>query len=278
MSPLIIALVLCAALLHAAWNALLKFSTDRLATMVLISLGAGLSLLPAIVMLPLPAAASWPYLLSGTVLHTGYNLFLVRAYRVSDFGQAYPIARGSSPLLVSVGAVLLAGEQMNALAWFGVALISVGIISLSQLRRGMAMAGPITALCTGVFIAGYTVVDGLGARSADNTLAYTAWLFVLNSVSILLFYGWRHRRWPWPQERRALWTGLGAGVLSMLGYGIVIWAITRAPMGAVSALRETSVLFAALIGALFLREQLTLRRGLSCLLITGGAMLLGAVR
>lgn len=275
MSLSIAALVLCAALLHASWNALLKTSTDRLGAMTLMTLGAGLGALPFVLLLPLPSPASWPYLALGVALHAGYNLFLVRAYRVGDFGQAYPIARGSSPMLVAVGAALLVGEQMNAGSWLGVALISLGILSLAELRRGMSLAGPLTALATGVFIAGYTVVDGLGARLSGDALAYAGWLFLLDSPAIGLIYLLRYRRLPMMQGGRALWRGLGAGLLSLLAYGIVIWAIARAPMGAVSALRETSVLFAALIGAIFLGEKLTLRRGLSCLLITGGAMLLG---
>ncbi len=275
MSPVVIALVLLAALLHAAWNALLKTSTDRLATITLISLGAGLGALPMVFVSPLPQTASWPYLAMGVALHVGYNLFLVLAYRAGDFGQAYPIARGSSPLLVSVGAALLVGEQMGGWTWLGVALISVGIFSLAQLRRGMSLAGPLAAFCTGAFIASYTVVDGLGARASGDALGYAGWLFLFDSLAILLLYLARHRRLPWTHDRRVLWSGLGAGLLSLLAYGIVIWAVTLAPMGTVSALRETSVLFAALIGALFLGEKLTLRRVLACLLIAGGAMLLG---
>ncbi|MGV8803881.1 MAG: EamA family transporter [Polaromonas sp.] len=278
MTLLVMALVLCAALLHASWNALLKTSADRLCAMTLITLGAGLGALPVVLLSPLPQAASWPWLALGVALHTGYNVFLVRAYRVGDFGQAYPIARGSSPLLVSVGAALLVGEHMSGLSWLGVALISVGILSLAQLSRRMALAGPLTAFATGVFIAGYTVVDGLGARASGDALAYAGWLFLLDSPAILLLYLLRYRRLPWPPDRRVLCSGLGAGVLSLLAYGIVIWAVTLAPMGTVSALRETSVLFAALIGALFLGEKLTVRRVSSCLLITAGAMLLGLQR
>ena len=278
MSLSITALVLCAALLHAVWNALLKTSTDRLGAMTLMTLGAGLGALPFVLLLPLPSRASWPYLALGVALHVGYNLFLVRAYRVGDFSQAYPIARGSSPMLVAVGAALLVGEQMSVGSWLGVALISLGIFTLAELRRGMSLAGPLTALATGVFIAGYTVVDGLGARLSGDALAYAGWLFLLDSPAIGLIYLLRYRRLPINQGGGALWHGLGAGLLSLLAYGIVIWAITLAPMGSVSALRETSVLFAALIGKIFLGEKLTLRRGLSCLLITGGAMLLGLQR
>lgn len=278
MSLSVAALVLCAALLHATWNALLKTSSDRLGAMTLMTLGSGLGALPFVLLLPLPSRASWPYLALGVLLHGGYSLFLVRAYRVGDFGQAYPIARGSSPMLVGVGAALLVGEQMSGASWLGVALISLGILSLAELRKGMSLAGPLTALVTGAFIAAYTVVDGLGVRLSGDALAYAGWLFLLDSPTIGLIYLVRYRRLPITRGGWALGRGLGVGLLSLLAYGIVIWAITLAPMGAVSALRETSVLFAALIGAMFMGEKLTLRRGLSCLLITGGAMLLGLQR
>ena len=278
MTPAIIALVLCAALLHASWNALLKSSSERMAVLTLMTVGAGLGGLPLVLLAPLPLPASWPYVALGVALHVGYNLFLVRAYRVGDFGQSYPIARGSSPMLVSLGAALFVGEHMGAWVWLGVALISIGIFSLAELRRGMSPAGPLTALATGAFIAAYTVVDGLGARAAGDALAYAGWLFILDSAAMLLIYLAQQSHLPRPHKAQALWMGLAGGLMSLGSYGIVIWAIARAPMGTVSALRETSVLFAALIGAVFLGEKLTLRRVLSCLLIAGGAMVLGLQR
>lgn len=277
MNPSVILLVLCAALCHASWNALLKSSAsaDRKAVLTLMMVGAGLGGLPLALLRPFPLPASWVYVLLGVALHVGYNVFLVRAYKVGDFGQSYPIARGSSPMLVSVGAALFVGENMGLWVWLGVALISVGIFSLADLRRGMPLAGPLTAVTTGAFIAAYTVVDGLGARAAGDALAYAGWLFVLDSVAMLWLYWHQHRAWPRNLGARAVWTGLGGGAMSLASYGIVIWAVARAPMGTVSALRETSVLFAALIGALFLGEPLTLRRSLACMLITAGAMVLG---
>ena len=275
MSITVIALVLCAALLHASWNALLKSSADKLASLAVMTIGAGLGALPLVLYLPLPLPASWPYIALSAVLHTGYNLFLIRAYRIGDFSQAYPIARGSSPLLVTLGATLFVGEQMNLMTLLGVILISVGIISLAKIKDGSHLAGPIAALTTGAFIAAYTIVDGVGARAAGSALTYCGWLFVLDSIPLTLIYLWRHRRSPFALRVSETWTALGGGVMSLLAYGIVIWAVTLAPMGTVSALRETSVLFAALIGSLFLGEKLSTRRILSCLLITFGAIVLG---
>ncbi len=279
----VIALVLCAALLHASWNAMLKSSGDRLWAITLMTIGSALGAVPIVIWAPLPAIASWPYILLSVALHAGYNLFLIRAYRVGDFGQSYPIARGSSPLLVSLGGALLAGEQLGTLTLSGVALISAGILSLAQVKfgKGEDAAGvrqwdaPLAALTTGVFIAGYTVVDGLGSRLAGNAASYTGWMFLLDGLPLLVIYISMHGRLRIALRARETWNALGGGVMSLLAYGIVIWAITLAPMGPVSALRETSVLFAALIARMFLGEALTLRRLLSCAVIALGAVMLG---
>ncbi|HWX01400.1 DMT family transporter [Collimonas sp.] len=280
----VIALVLCAALLHASWNAMLKSSGDRLWAITLMTIGSAVAALPIVLWAPLPAAASWPYILMSVALHAGYNLFLVRAYRAGDFGQSYPIARGSSPLLVSLGAAFFAGEQLGTLTLIGVALISAGIVSLAQIkfkRNGNTAGGyrqwdaPLSAFTTGVFIAGYTIVDGLGSRLAGSAASYAGWMFLLDGLPLLVIYLSLHGRLPLALNTRASWNALGGGVMSLLAYGIVIWAITLAPMGPVSALRETSVLFAALIARIFLGEALTARRLLSCAVIAAGAVVLG---
>ena len=275
----VIALVLAAALLHASWNALLKSSHDRLASLSLMTLGAGLGAIPLVLWRPWPQAESWFYILLSGLLHTGYNLFLIRAYRIGDFGQSYPIARGSSPLLVALGAAVFAGEQLGIYTVIGIALVSLGIVSLANLRamrRREHLSGPLAALATGAFIAAYTITDGIGARLAGDAIAYAGWLFVADSIPLALLYQYKHGRSPVVLSHKDTWIGLAGGVMSLLDYGIVIWAVTLAPMGMVSALRETSVLFALLIGTLFLGEKLTLRRVLSCAVIAAGAIVLGA--
>ncbi|WP_039790511.1 DMT family transporter [Herbaspirillum huttiense] len=274
----VIALVLAAALLHASWNALLKSSHDRLASLSLMTLGAGLGAIPLVLWRPWPQAESWFYILLSGLLHTGYNLFLIRAYRIGDFGQSYPIARGSSPLLVALGAAVFAGEQLGIYTVIGIALVSLGIVSLANLRamrRREHLSGPLAALATGAFIAAYTITDGIGARLAGDAIAYAGWLFVADSIPLALLYQYKHGRSPVVLSHKDTWIGLAGGVMSLLAYGIVIWAVTLAPMGMVSALRETSVLFALLIGTLFLGEKLTLRRVLSCAVIAAGAIVLG---
>lgn len=275
MTPAVVALVLSAALLHASWNALLKKSGDRLAALTLMTLGAGVAALPLVIFSPLPPVGAWRYIILSAILHTGYNLFLIRAYRIGDFGQSYPIARGSSPLLVAIGAAAFAGEQMSGHTWIGVALVSIGIISLANIKDRHQLSGPVAAFTTGAFIAAYTVTDGIGARIAGDAVGYSGWLFVLDSVPLALIFMWMHRRLPMAGSPKENWLGVTGGVMSLLAYGIVIWAVVLAPMGTVSALRETSVLFAVVIGTVFLGEKLTIRRVLACAVITLGAIVLG---
>ncbi|MFJ3047344.1 EamA family transporter [Herbaspirillum chlorophenolicum] len=278
MSLIVIGLVLAAALLHASWNALLKSSADRLASLSLMTIGAGIAAIPLVLWRPLPDPASWFCIILSGILHTGYNLFLIRAYKIGDFGQSYPIARGSSPLLVALGAAVFAGEQLGIYTAIGIALVSVGIVSLANLRsigNREHLSAPAAAFATGAFIAAYTVTDGIGARQAGDSISYAGWLFVLDSIPLALIYLYKHRRSPIALGERDTWLSLFGGVMSLLAYGIVIWAVTLAPMGMVSALRETSVLFALLIGWIFLGEKLTLRRVLSCVVIAAGAVVLG---
>lgn len=267
-------LVLFAALLHASWNAVLKRNSDGLWTMSVMGMATCLACAALVPFLPLPATASWPYIGGSALLHVGYNIFLVRAYRRGDFGSAYPIARGSSPLLVTLGAALIAKELP---AWSGIAgilLVSIGIISLAFRGRRLPDSGILYALGTGAFIAAYSVTDGMGGRLSGNTPAYTLWLCLLWGATALPIYLVR-------RPGCALWRGLrqtglaaGGGIVSLLAYGIVIFAMTQAPMGSVSALRETSVLFAVLLARIFFAERLTLRRIVSALVIALGALCL----
>ena len=268
------ALVLFAALLHASWNALLKGGNDRLWSMTIMGVAtclAGVILAP---FLPLPHPASWPYMLGSAVLHVGYNAFLIRAYRSGEFGSAYPVARGSSPLLVTLGAALAAGEWPMPAAAAGIALVSLGIISLAFRGRRLPETGIFYAFGTGCFIAAYSVTDGIGGRLSGNATAYTLWMCLLWGITAVPVYVMRRRDWRlWRGWRQTGAAALG-GVVSLLAYGIVIFAMTRAPMGAVSALRETSVLFAVLLGRIFFGEMLSGRRVLSALVIVVGAVCL----
>lgn len=271
----IISLVLFAALLHASWNALLRGGADRLWSMTIMCVAVALvSAVTALFLAP-PAKASWFYAVLSAVLHVGYNLFLVRSYRVGDLGQTYPISRGSSPILITVGAAVFAGESVGGLAMLGIALVSGGIISLAFRGRRLAVPSLPYALGTGCFIAAYSVTDGIGARLSGAPMAYTVWMCALWGVLMPAVYiGLRGASSLWT-PRPGFATAFFGGLVSLLAYGIVIYAMTSAPMGAVSALRETSVLFAALIGYFFLGETLTVRKVLACVVIAVGTIMIG---
>ena len=270
MSPFVLACVMCAAILHAGWNAVLRGGGDRLWSMTLMMVAVTCVTATAAMFVPWPNAASWPYVIASAVIHTGYNLSLVRTYRVGDLGQTYPISRGSSPVLVALGAMIFAHEAINIVSALGIVLVSLGIISLAFQGKGLTADFLPTALTTGVLIGAYTVVDGIGVRLSGSSVAYTNSMFLLWSITMPpIFYAMRGR--PPAYTRAQTVMALTGGLVSLLAYGIVIWAMQDGAMGVVSALRETSVVYAAIIGRVFLKERLSARRITSCLAIAMGA-------
>ena len=271
----LIFLVLFAALLHASWNALLRSGADRLWSMTVMCIAIAVVCIVAAAFMVPPAIESWRYALLSGLLHVGYNLFLVRSYRVGNLGQVYPISRGSSPVLITLGAAIFAAESITPGQLLGVALVSGGIISLAFKGRSLSVPSLPYALGTGCFIAAYSVVDGMGARLSGAPLAYTVWMCALWGVLMPLVYiGLRGPRSLFT-VRPGTVTAMVGGLVSLLAYGMVIYAMNEAPLGAVSALRETSVLFALLIGYVFLGETLTARRILACVVIASGAFIIG---
>jgi drug/metabolite transporter (DMT)-like permease len=271
----LVLLVLFAALLHASWNALLRGGADRLWSMTVMCVAIAIVCAVAAMFMVAPAPQSWGYALLSALLHVGYNLFLVRSYRVGDLGQIYPISRGSSPALITLGAALFAGETITPGELLGIALVSGGIISLAFRGRRLSVPSLPYALGTGCFIAAYNVVDGIGARLSGAPLAYTVWMSALWGVLMPVVYiGLRDARSLF-SIRPGMFAAAMGGLVSLLAYAIVIYAMNEAPLGAVSALRETSVLFAALLGYLFLGETLTVRRMLACVVIASGAIIIG---
>ncbi|YCH20811.1 EamA family transporter [Pseudomonas sp. D1-3] len=286
-------MVITAAALHAGWNALLKIGLDRFLTASLIQIGAGIVALLALPFVAVPAAAAWPWIILSALLHIGYNLFLSRAYQHGDLGQVYPLSRGSSPLLVAALSVLLLGEVLPSGQWLGLGVL-VGGIWLMAMRGGHGRPRSsllINALLTALFIAGYTLADASGARANGDPLSYSAWLFAVNGlVMALVMLGSvpvsRTAALKWKQTLgqrgpaviSALgphWrAGLLGGAMSMLAYSIAIWAMTLAPVALVSALRETSVVFALLIGRLWLKESLPPLRAVACLIIVAGVAMM----
>jgi drug/metabolite transporter (DMT)-like permease len=269
--------VLLAAVLHASWNAFVKAADDGLISIAI--LGAGQVALGFILVLHtgLPTRAALPYLALSIIVHQAYHLGLVMQYRFGDLGQVYPLARGASPLLVAGAAWWLAGESLNGWSGLAIVIICAGIVSLSLVGRGTAHNGKALAWAsfTALSIAGYSIADGLGARLTPEPLSYIAWLFLLNGmppVAVALIL--RNRR----QIQRALaqngWrSGLG-GPFSLAAYGIVIWAMTKAPLAHVTALRETSVIVAALIGSVLFKETFGGRRVAAATVIVAGIAML----
>ncbi|WLH48521.1 DMT family transporter [Pseudomonas beijingensis] len=271
----IICLVLFAALLHASWNAMLRGGTDRLWSMTIMCMAIALASVIVAALLAPPARASWFCVGLSAILHVGYNLFLVRSYKSGDLGQTYPIARGVSPILIVLAASLFAGERMAPNGLLGIALVSTGIISLAYTGRRRTLSDLPYALGTGCFIAAYSVVDGIGVRLSGAPMAYTAWMCLLWGVMMPLVYiGLRDAKSLFAL-RPGIAVASAGGLVSLLAYGVVIYAMAQAPMGAVSALRETSVMFAALIGYAFLGEALTLRKLLACAVIALGTWVIG---
>lgn len=284
--PLIVGLLLAAALMHASWNALLKSDrSDRLATFgVIMTTGTvmGLCLVP---FLPLIEPAAWKYLALSVAIHVLYYVFLLKAYSYGDLSHTYPIARGLGPLLVALVSGRLVGEYLRPQDIAGVVLLSIGLVALaiplkSTVPRPGGRHGLATlfAVLTGVTIAGYIIADGLGVRSAGPTfehrLSYIAWLAVVEGPWLLVLAIVLRPRTVWTHLRINWWRGVMGGVVANVGYGIAIYALVLGPMAHVAALRETSVLFGALMGTLLLGEPFGARRVAAAAVIVSGLVLM----
>jgi drug/metabolite transporter (DMT)-like permease len=279
MDLLVFVAVLAAAACHAGWNALLKLHLEPIVSTVLVATASGLIALPLVLALDLPSAAAWPYVLASVVIHVGYFLALAEAYRHGDLGQVYPIARGTAPLVTALVASLVLGEALGPLGWAGVTVVAVGVLLLSVRPRRHAPPlhgrSVLFALLTALTITAYTLVDGIGARLAGSPAAYTAWLFLLSAVAMGLYGLLRIRRERLVDALKDNWpVAAGGAALSFTAYAIAIWAMTVAPIALVAALRETSVLFAALLSTLLLREPWPAARIAATLMVLAGVLLL----
>jgi drug/metabolite transporter (DMT)-like permease len=277
MDVLVFAAVLFAAACHAGWNASIKRGLDPLATTVAISLGAALVALPGLPVVGLPARDAWPWVLASIAIHLVYFAALIESYRVGDMGQVYPIARGAAPLMTATVTTLFVGEQLGLVGWLGIVLLATGVLLLS-LRGGRDLAKLNSravgfALFTAVTVCAYSVVDGVGARLAGSANAYSAALFV-GIGPVMGLYALVRGGTRVLGDTRQLWlTGLAGGALQLGSYGIAIWAMTLAPIAIVAALRETSVLFGALIAVTVLKEPLRAGRMAAAVLIVCGLVL-----
>ena len=270
-------IVLSAALLHAGWNAVIKVRLDPFLAMTLLCAACGLIALPALCVTGLPPVAAWPWVTASIALHLGYYVCLSEAYRRADMGQIYPIARGSAPLLTALLSLVLLRETMSPGALAGVALLGSGVVLLSLRghRHSDSRNRPALgfAVLTAVMIAGYTVVDGVGARTAGQANSYVALLFVLDALPMLALCLFRHGFAGMAPMRRFLLPGLAGGAMSLVAYWIVIWAMTVAPIPLVAAVRETSVVFAGLIAVFVLKEPFSRVRAAATALTVLGLVL-----
>lgn len=267
--------VLVAALLHASWNLLVKLDLDRFLALLLISCVMVVMGAAMLSVFPWPKAESYPYLLASGLLHTGYNIFLARSYRTGDLSQVYPIARGTAPLLTFIGAWALAGEAVTGIGALGILLLVAGIwLTARPGSRSIRLDGLTLffALGTSAFIAAYTLVDGLGARLSASASAYAGALFVLDGLFMIIVALVTRGPKVFVQVLPSWKSGVTAALFSGGAYWIVIWAMSLAPIAAVAALRETSILFVMLMSAYFLKEKVTGLRLLGAVLIVLGAV------
>jgi drug/metabolite transporter (DMT)-like permease len=262
--------VLCAALLHAGWNALVKAGPDKGRDAVLISVAAALLTLPFLPFLPLPESASWAYAATSVVLHVAYYTLVGAAYRQGDMSYAYPLMRGLPPLLVALASGPLIGDTLPVFAWAGILCLCGGVLSLVGSRRAPSSAALLNALV----IAAYTITDGIGVRQSGHALSYTLWVFLLASPFLLASVTWRDAS-AFTAYARTRWRqGLAGGFGTLAAYSMVLWAMTKAPVAEVAALRETAILFGAAISALVLKERLGWNRAVAAAMVTLGAILL----
>ncbi|MGI5352894.1 EamA family transporter [Streptomyces sp. CA-250714] len=287
MTPIVVAAVLAAALIHATWNALAHGIRDQLLAFTLV--GGGGSVCGAVLacFTPLPAAGAWPALIVSAVLHVVYQALLMRSFRMGEFGQMYPIARGTAPLVVTVLAAVFVHEMPDPWQLAGVLLASAGLVGVALWGlRGKGRddgepgaAAPqwpalTAAVCTGLAIAAYTVVDGVGVRASGTSLGYIAWLMILEGLAIPAWAIATRRRELLVQLRPIALRGLLGGALSVVAYGLVLWAQTRAPLAPVAALRESSIIAGAAIGAVFFKERFGWPRTAASVLMVGGIALM----
>jgi drug/metabolite transporter (DMT)-like permease len=272
--------VLFSALLHAAWNAFIKLGDDELVETTLLVAGAGLIAAAMLPFVPAPAPASRPFLVTSVGIHCAYFSLIALAYRSGELSFAYPIMRGTAPLFTAVLTVLIVGEPIGAGGWVGIVLLCTGILWLA--RDGWKSAESqkhalVFALLNAAVIVAYTVVDGLGARASGNAWSYVLWLFFLNMFPLSAIGFASHARAILSTSARGWGKGLAGGLCSLGAYGLVLWAMTHAPIALVAALRESSVLIGTALGALLLKERFGVGRWVAAAFITAGAAAMKAL-
>jgi drug/metabolite transporter (DMT)-like permease len=278
MSVGVLLVVLLGALLHACWNLLVKSGRNKQLSTALVYLVSGILAGLALPFLPRPAPASWPYLAASTGTELLYGVVLAAAYRAGDLSHAYPLMRGTAPLLVAIGSSLLVGEYPARPVFIGIAVMSGAIMSLifeARAQRQSAAASAL-AILNAFLIATYTVIDGVGSRESGHPVAYSLWLSLFIAVPWLVWVSVRYRAQRWRALRAELALGAIGGACSLASYTVALWAMTRAPIAAVAAVRESSIVFGTVLGALILRERVSGVRALAVVAIALGVWIIGA--
>lgn len=274
MSLTVFEIVLVAAVLHASWNAIVKAGKNTVLTMVLVTASAALWAVVLLPVLPSPSPESWPYIALSAALQIVYFALVARIYRIADMSQTYPIMRGAAPLIVALAGTLFLDEALSSPAWLGVCIICSGILIMLWSGEQKSREGLILALLNALVISGYTLVDGIGVRLSAAPASYTLWIFLITGASI----GCWATLTQWSQTRHYLrlnWhLGAVGGLGTLVSYGLALYAMTQAPVAVVAALRETSILFSAVISWLILKEHITIVRCVSVCVIAIGAITL----
>ncbi|WP_296020844.1 DMT family transporter [uncultured Agrobacterium sp.] len=275
MSLDVLLLVLLGALLHASWNALVKSGSDKALDASLIAAGAAICCVAFLPFLPLPGFVALPFLVASAFLQFAYFRLVAAAYTVGDIGLVYPVMRGVAPLIVAASSSLFLDERLSTPSFIGIAVISAGILTLAfEARRGGRKA-ILFALANAVVIAGYTFVDGVGARRSGNAVSYTLWMSLLPPFLLFSYAFYQRGYLPVMQHvKRNWWRGLAGGGGSILSYGLALWAMTKAPVAVVAALRETSILFAIVISVFLLKEKASVWRYVAGGVIASGVLIM----
>jgi len=269
--------IILAAFLHAVWNAMVKNEDNKYVAVTAIVLGHVPVSVLIILLTPIPSVESIPFIILSALLHIGYEWYLLSAYRFGDLTKVYPIARGTAPILITIVSLIFLGVALSNFEILGIIIISLGILSLSlQGAKGIKnRSAVIYALVTGFFIMGYSITDGYGARVSNSFLSYMGWSFILNATIFPIILKINNKSEiitkTFKEGKKIFFIG---GTLSYIVYGIVIWGFTQAPIALITALRETSIIFALLIGTFFLKEKFTLLKVIATFIIFFGVALL----
>ena len=273
----VILIALSAAFLHALWNAMVKGADNRALSIGLVSLGHFVPALPFFFILPYPDSAALPYIIASTIIHWGYYYFLITAYKQGDLSVVYPIARGTAPVLIALGATIWPGEFLSVMAWGGILGVACGVcvLAFSHNPRAPFLKALLPAFITAVMVTSYSIVDGIGVRVSKAPLSYIAWLFTAE-VCVAVFILLPRLSLLKSQGLRPNLIGFSGGIISSLSYGLALFAKTLAPLALVAAVRETSVILAALIGILWFKERPILSRLAAAIIVALGVVLIAS--